>query len=165
MFSMGRFDAKVAASWVDGRIAGEHDEQCELPYRPWVCNCAKRTRKAKHGDKEPDSLYFPSPSCTRCDEDLEYDDDCWFCRSCGIQWGSDGEFYQFTDDMGDLGKDLDRSEWSPVFKAAMQPIQNVPQREPEGRPSWIRDGRPYRCTRCRREVGGLHTCIAEEDIP
>ncbi|GAB3118443.1 hypothetical protein GCM10027056_00390 [Glaciibacter psychrotolerans] len=89
---------------------GEHDEHCE-----WrsveldgitvgvfgLCHCSKRRREAKgFGELPTDDLYFPPPSCTRCDEDLHFDEG-WYCETCCVRWSERGDEPEFTDTYGD----------------------------------------------------------------
>ena len=89
---------------------GEHDEQCE-----WrvievdgkavamysLCHCSKRRReKAGVTIEEYGELYFPPPSCPKCDRDLDYEDG-WRCHPCRVHWKDHGSDAEFTDEYGD----------------------------------------------------------------
>lgn len=88
---------------------GEHDEQCEWRYVEaggvvvgvyGLCHCSKRRREA-NGFAEPptEDLYFPPPSCPRCDGDLNYDEG-WSCETCSLRWDERGDDPEFTDVYG-----------------------------------------------------------------
>ena len=83
---------------------GEHDDECEYDTRGYyLCHCSKRRREANgHGELPNEDLYFPPPSCPRCDNDLDSDGDSWRCYACRLQWSysGDSDSAEFTDDYG-----------------------------------------------------------------
>jgi hypothetical protein len=89
---------------------GEHDERCEYGTKPngsilLLCHCSKRRREAAGFTTPPDvDLYFPPPTCSHCDGDLDHDGDGWQCYECALSWDSNGRGSSctFTDEFGDL---------------------------------------------------------------
>lgn len=101
-FSHEQWTERVAQAYRDSVARGEHDRECE--YHPegfYLCHCKKRRRVAVFGNEPPSAeLYFPPPSCTRCDGDL-YWDEGWRCDECSLRWSSHGTDAEYTDDHGD----------------------------------------------------------------
>lgn len=94
--------AKNATRYYEAVARGDHDEDCEYDVRGfYLCHCSKRRREAAGFTEPPsDELYFPPPSCPRCDEDLDFDDG-WACRECRVHWSANGSDAEFTDEYGD----------------------------------------------------------------
>lgn len=99
---MARHQAEVAA--------GLHDDECEYGRKLklsilMLCHCSKRRRERAGFTTPPtDDLYFPPPSCPRCDRDLNHDGGSWHCYECSLFWDSRGAgcSCQFTDEYGCL---------------------------------------------------------------
>lgn len=111
--------ALIAESYAASVERGEHDDLCEYDVRGfYLCHCSKRRREAEGFTEPPgDELYFPPPSCPRCDDDLDFDEG-WACRRCHLHWNERGVDAEFTDDYGD-----DLAEESAKWKAHWFPAE------------------------------------------
>lgn len=98
------WNQKVVERYHAAVARGEHDAECEYDTRGYyLCHCSKRRREADgHSEPPTEDLYFPPPSCPRCDNDLDSDGDSWRCYSCRLQWSysGDADSAEFTDDYG-----------------------------------------------------------------
>lgn len=103
MNSLDKWNQAIATRYAEAVERGDHDEQCEYDVRGfYLCHCSKRRREAAGYTEVPDEeLYFPPPSCPRCDDDLENDDGHWRCRDCRLIWDQYGRDAKFTDNHGD----------------------------------------------------------------
>lgn len=124
MSSLDKWAADIARQYQEAVERGEHDEQCEYHVEGfYLCHCSKRRREAR-GIVEPPfrELYFPPPSCTECDADLDNDDGHWRCYTCKLTWDPSGCNPEFTDVYGEtLAEDSQR--WFTAYLSKTSPAE------------------------------------------
>lgn len=90
---------------------GQHDAACEQRERSSLCHCSKRRREAMGRTTLP-TIAFPSPCCSVCETDVEFDGDGFDCPTCSASWdrnASDGsQADTWTDD---YGEDIGGERW------------------------------------------------------
>lgn len=105
------FDQRIRKRHADEVDKGLHDTQCEWrETRFYICNCSPRRRMERGYIKPPGPLIFQDPLCPRCGEETNHDGDSFVCIDCICHWPDPYDNAVFSDDMGDLTKDLAHHE-------------------------------------------------------
>lgn len=103
MTAQRNWNADQLDRYRDALTLGHHDSGCEQRERYGLCGCALR-RRLIEGPTEPPHLWYRSPVCGNCMEEVTHDGDSWTCSNCHVSWGSNDydQTGTFDDDPGDL---------------------------------------------------------------